>query len=136
MQAGVKDRYDTFAIEYVMNGEIGAEAAREAKYSKNGAAQTAHRLLSIIYVKEKIEEIKAIVKQELTPEAIKKRLSEQYLLCIAAHDRTNAIRILENQGKIVGIYELDNKQKVEQVELSEKQAIEAKRIASIRLKEA
>jgi hypothetical protein len=41
---------------------------------------------------------------------------------------------LENKGKIDGIYELDNKQKAEQRQLSEREKEEAQRIAAIRLR--
>jgi phage terminase small subunit len=131
MQQAVKDRYDKFAAEYVTNGENAAKAARDAKYSENGAAQTGHRLLTINYVKNKINELMAVIREELTPEGVKKRFSEQYLLCVVARDRTNAIRILENQGKIVGIYELDNEQKANQINLDKAQTEEAQRIARI-----
>ena len=135
MQQGVNDRYDRFAAEYVTNGENAAQAARDANYSENGAAQTGHRLLTIVYVKNRIAELMAVIREALTPEGVKKRFSEQYLLCVVAKDRTNAIRILENQGKIVGIYELDNKQKAEERQLTEKQTEEARRLANIRLRE-
>lgn len=134
MQNGVKNRYDKFVAEYITNGENAAQAARAAKYSAKGAAQTGHRLLTIDYVKNRIEELKAVLKQELTAEGVKKRFTEQYLLCTIAKDRTNAIRVLENQGKIIGIYALDNEQKAEQRQLTEKEKAEAQRIAAIRLR--
>lgn len=62
MQAGVKERYDAFAEAYVANACNGAMAARIAGYSVKRDFQTANRLVSISYVKDKIAEIKAKIK--------------------------------------------------------------------------
>lgn len=71
---------------------------------------------------------------------IDKRFDERYNECIGKGenkriDNANAIRCLENMAKNRGYYELDNKQKAEQRQLTEKEAEEARRIASIRLQE-
>ena len=129
MQKGVKERYDKFALEYVTNGYNGSKAARDAKYGEKDAGKTAYRLLKIKYIKDKIEELKAILKAELSVEGVVQHFKEQYLACVAAKDRTNAIRILENEAKIVGAYEKDNAQKAEKTTLDAKTQQEVEEFA-------
>lgn len=53
MQAGVKERYDTFIANMILNGMNGALAVRETPgYSNKYARTTARRLSTIIYIKE------------------------------------------------------------------------------------
>lgn len=55
MQAGAKERYDTFIANMIINGMNGALAVRKTPgYSDNCARQTARRLLTINYVKQGI----------------------------------------------------------------------------------
>ena len=73
MQAGVKERYDVFAAAYVSNSQNGAEAARIAGYKPSRGRQTACRLVTIEYVKDKIRELMA----EIKAESIKNREQRQ-----------------------------------------------------------
>lgn len=55
MQAGVKERYDTFIANLLVNGMNGALAVRDTPgYSNSCARQTARRLITNDYIKKEI----------------------------------------------------------------------------------
>ena len=126
--------------EGVIKGLNGTEAARQAGYKGNDVTlgAVAYENLNKPHIKQAIDEHRAkieaeteyTIKQWLVDALIARKaaLTARQYSAVAASDRL--------LGQYLGAFELDNKQKTEQVELSEKQAIEAKRIASIRLKEA
>lgn len=87
--------------------------------------------------KKALEQIRPVVekRREDKVEQINQDWDKLQATAGVASDRTTVARCLENKGKIVGIYELDNKQKTEQRQLTEKEADEARRMANIRLRE-
>lgn len=82
-----------------------------------------------------LEQRRAIIDkvEGITIEIVRDRFIDLMDRCKIANDRVNEARCAENLGKHVGLYGEDNKQKAEQRQLSEKEAEEARRIASIRL---
>lgn len=139
MQNGVEKRYDNFALNYCLNGENGAKAARDAGYSKNGDNRTAVRLLSIEYIKDKIRDILAEMALigEITKEEV---IGNARLQVVIGRIKGDAMAIRggnEQLGKLIGAF-IDKHQEIkteEQVELTEKQTLEANRLANIRLRE-
>ncbi len=87
--------------------------------------------------KQALDQRKAVIEQkdEESRINIDKRFDERYNACVEADDNTNAIRCIENMAKNRGYFALDNKQKVEERKLSDKMVEEARRMASIRLRE-
>ena len=96
-----RDRAAAFAFAFVANGGNGADAARQARYSPNGAAVTANRLL-------RHANVLAIIEDE------RQKIREKYRLTAA-----NMLRSLEQalffdprnlfraDGSLKGIHELD-----------------------------
>lgn len=135
-QAGVKDRYDEYALNFVLNGFNGALAVRKTKgYGDRRAKQTAVRLGSIGYIKERIAEIKAEIEQkrENTRENVTIKMFELVAKAEQKGDLTNAVRIYEDLGKNCGWFAEDNAQHTEQDRLTEEQVKEAKEYAKWKL---
>lgn len=112
-QAGVKERYDAFASAYVLNACNGAMAARIAGYSPKRDFQTANRLVSISYIKQRIAEIREDLEQKVKETACKWlcRVKDTEDRAREAEDYTAEARQQEIIAKHLGYYALDNAQK-------------------------
>lgn len=108
---------------------------KEAGYSKVYAEHKCDRMGSNIEFKKALEHRRAEIEEfnGIKVEQLDKDWEKAKKLCIKANDRTNYVRCLENQSKHEGYYEKDNKQQAEQRQLSEKECLEADRLAKIRL---
>lgn len=109
----------------------------KAKYSDSYSNHRGDDLWRNVEFQKAIEEQRAILEQENKESRINidKRFNERYNACVGRDDNTNAIRCIENMAKNRGYYELDNKQKAEQRQLTEKEEADARRIANILLRE-
>src|SRR5262249_36175013 len=72
---------ERLAAHYIKNGGNGAKAAIAAGYSKKGARQTAHRVLTSVDVQERIKRAKE--QAGITPEVVSGVLAQQLLSDIA-----------------------------------------------------
>jgi len=114
VQAGVKERYDTFIANYVLNGMNGALAVRQTPgYSDKYAYNTARRLCSIVYIKEGIAQKQAELAEKIgiNSENVVRAFVDVQARAKLKGDLVNENRALENLGKHLGIYERDNIQK-------------------------
>lgn len=122
-------------LEGDTRGNLSA-SMREAGYSLSYANTRCNILSENVEFQQALLEQRAILEQKDEDSRINidKRFNERYNACILKGDNTNAIRCCENMAKNRGYYELDNKQKAEARQLSEKEVAEARRIAAIRLR--
>ena len=130
-------------VKYYTEGETKGNAtasAVKAGYKWKFANQAAPRLLGHVRIEEAISlRLEYIDKAEkLTIESVNADFEYAKEQCKAKRgdksvliDKTNYVRICENQAKHVGFYGADNAQKVEQVKLDQAEATEAQRIANI-----
>ena len=115
------DQQELFCQAYVEN-HGNASNAYEKAYPKciSGHRQAGQRLLTYVYIQERIAEIKAIraKKAENSRKLVTQEMFAELAVCKENNDRTNTVRIIENLGKNCGWFEADNKQKQEQEQLS------------------
>ncbi len=85
----------------------------KAGYSAKYARHFNSKMLAMVGISEAIAARRAVIadKEGISIESTLKRFEDQYTLCEGAKDRVNAIRILENLSKHVGLYEQDNRQR-------------------------
>lgn len=139
MQNGVKERYDNFSLHYCLNAQDGAKAYRVAYPNcKSGHAQSANKLLSIAYVKDKIRQIMAdlAVKAEVTLEEVVKNARCQVKIGMTRGSAADIKGGNDQLGRIAGVY-IDKTQEIASEEaevLTENQAIEAQVLVKLRYK--
>lgn len=110
----LSDKQLKFAMEYLIDSN-GKQAAIRAGYSPKTAEVQASRLLSNAKVKAAVAEGQKYLQEKTETEAewIRRRLKEE------ADDRSEfsthsgRIRALELLGKINGVFEVDNRQKMD-----------------------
>lgn len=59
-------RYDAFCMAYHTNGNNGADACVKSGYSKKTARQQAEKLLTLLYIKEKLAKLQEKASEEYT----------------------------------------------------------------------
>ncbi len=107
-------RQAAFVREYLVDHN-GTQAAIRAGYSARTAAEQASRLLTYVKVSEAIEfsQNAMAAKTETDAEWVRRRLKEEADDFSEFASHSARIRALELVGKINGVFEIDNKQKVE-----------------------
>ena len=113
-----------FVNTYLTNGYNATQAYKTAYPNcKSGQDRAGHRLLSFVEIKESISKAKLELQEWLKGgrDLCDKLFEDQYKLSLAAKDRGNAIRCVENKAKNVGYYAEDNAQKAEQQTLNTEQ---------------
>lgn len=128
------------AAKNYLEGEtkgIMVKSMEKAGYSDSYSNHRGDDLLRNVEFLKALEARRAVIEQENKESRINidHRFDERYNACVKRNDNTNAIRCVENMAKNRGYYELDNKQKAEQRQLSEKEAEHARRLANIILRE-
>ncbi len=114
----LNDRQKRFAEEYVFNG-LKPARAYEAAYGQQSTDRVAHesayRLMRHVGVQEYIDKLKCslLEKTELNTVWVVERWRLLYFACLKQHDSTGAARALIEIGKVLGIYEKHNRQKVQ-----------------------
>jgi phage terminase small subunit len=114
MQRGVKERYDTFIANMVLNGMNGALAIRQTPgYSDKYARTQARRLSTKLYIKEGLARKQAEIAEKfnVTVENVVSSFVDVAKRAKIKQDLANENRALENIGKHLGIYQKDNEQK-------------------------
>ena len=121
----------------------GAKSAVEAGYSPATANQQASRLLKRPHIKKMVDAAMSAMARKLTEEGgvtvafIEQKHLEGMDICLAAGDRTNHREHLVALGKMRGAYDQSMRLDVTvRQEYDERLAVEASRIARLRLEEA
>ena len=116
------------------------QSAAKAGYSKNTGITACQNILAKHSVKQAMVEYKADIssKQAITVEYIQSEHERLAALAESKGDLVTATRNKEDLGRTIGVYtENINTGDLERLkQLSEQQALEAKRLATIRLREA
>lgn len=113
----LNDRQKRFAEHYVYRGLKPGEAY-EAAYGKQSsdlvAKESAYRLLRHMGVMEYVDKLQCslLEKTELSAEWVVIRWKTLYFACLKMKDNSGAAKALIEIGKILGIYEKHNKQRV------------------------
>lgn len=106
------DKQKRFVKEYLIDSNA-TRAAKSAGYSKKTADKQGHQLLENTRVKEAIQkkQAKTSEKLQITAESIINDLSYIKQLCLGLDDKrpehldlTNAIKAMQEQCKILGLY--------------------------------
>ena len=123
-------------LEGIRQGLSGVQACAKAGYkgNSNTLAQRAHELVSNSKIKAVIDERNAKIEAE-TEYTVKQWLIDALAARKAAFEASNysAVAAFDRLiGQHKGVFELDNLQKGEQVQLDERKRAEAVRIANIR----
>ena len=125
-----------FVNTYLTNGYNATQAYKTAYPNcKSGHRQAGQRLLTFVDIKDAVSKAKKDLEEWLESDRklCDKLFQEQYQASVAAEDRTNAIRCVENKAKNVGYYAADNAQRTEQAKLTAEENKEAKEYAKWRL---
>jgi len=128
-----------FLREYLSNGFNGVQAAKKAGYSgnTNTLAQRAHELVNKSKVKAEIDRIitEKTEKMDVTVEFIVSKLMKGLSLAESKQDLVAMARFSELLGKYKAMFTENVRTTTErQRELSEKEKVEAREIATIRLR--
>ena len=131
------------AIKYYCEGETKnnwyASMVR-AEYKERYAYGRGHELFEKVWVQEAIKQRQEAIEkaEKITIESVNADFEYAKDQCkllrndtVVLADRTNYVRICENQAKHVGFYKEDNLQRAEQTKLDEAYTEEAHRIANI-----
>ncbi len=105
MQAGVKERYDTFIANMILNGMNGALAVRETPgYSNKRARQTANRLSTIGYIKEGLAKKQAVlaIKTGYSIEQAQKEYEEARALAMRIRQPAAAATAVTGKARLFG----------------------------------
>ena len=132
-----QERVDAIAQEYCKNGLVKSVALITVGYSRPYALHNGLRLFDNVRVKAAIAKIQAVVaeKVDFDLEMALKEFEEARLLAMKRDQPAAAVAATTGKARVVG---LDKEVHIglQQRELDEEEALEAKRIASIRLREA
>lgn len=126
----LNDKQERFCMEYIVDYN-GTQAAIRSGYSAPTAGEQASRLLKDVRIKEKIDKLKIEVAEKLSLDAtwVMKRFKDISDRCMTAEpvmkfqdgvwietgeyqfDSSGANKATEMIGKMIGVFEVDNKQK-------------------------
>lgn len=114
----LNDRQKRFAEFYVFHG-MKPQQAYEHAYGPQSkdivAKESAYRLLRHVGVQEYVDKLRVSLldKSELNALWVVERWKLLYFACVKKQDSTGAARALIEIGKVLGIYEKHNRQKVQ-----------------------
>ena len=110
-------KYERFCQEYIVDNNA-TQAAIKAKYSKKTAGVRASQLLRILIIKNRIAYLQGQLSKASGVTA-RQIIDEFKKIAFGRVSKTltngHKIKALENLGKVKGIYEVDNRQKVDPV---------------------
>lgn len=126
----LNDKQERFCMEYIVDYN-GTQAAIRSGYSAPTAGEQASRLLKDVRIKEKIDKLKIEVAEKISLDAtwVMKRFKDISDRCMTAEpvmkfqdgvwietgeyqfDSSGANKATEMIGKMIGVFEVDNKQK-------------------------
>lgn len=114
----MNDKQKKFADEYLIDRN-GAAAAIRAGYSETNPNQVAYELRQNPKIKAYIEEQRNIEADQLGIDRafIMKSLKEIHEMSMSNSDASGANKSIESLGKIIGIFEKDNNQKKNEIQI-------------------
>lgn len=106
-------KQQAFVREYCLD-KNGTQAAIRAGYSRRTANEQAARLLANVHVRAAVDSALAVLarKTETEAEWVRRRLKEEAQDFSEGATQAGRVRALELLGKINGIFEADNRQRV------------------------